>query len=290
MKVLKVTACAVVVLIAAGALAAAAAHVVATRKADRVFALDIAAVPLADSADARVAGSYLYRTRGCGDCHGDDGAGKVVIDDPTGLFVRSPNITSSPTSVVARYTPRDWVAAVRHGVKPDGRPLRIMPSEDYARMTDEDLAKLVAYVRALPAATGGPAEIRTPLLVEALYAVGVVRDAAEKIDHSLSPAQPVPVAATPAHGAYVANMCMGCHGPTLAGGKIPGAPPSWPAAADLRASSPVMARYASADAFVAMMRTGKRPDGTPVSAVMPFSSLKQLDETDLAALHLHLMH
>jgi cytochrome c553 len=119
----------------------------------------------------------------------------------------------------------------------------------------------------------------------ALYAAGVVKDAAEKIDHRLPPAQPVPEGVSVEHGAYVANMCMGCHGAQLAGGPVPGSPPDWPAAANLTGG---LAGYPSADDFVAMMRTGQRPDGTAVSAVMPFSSLREMSDVDLRALYVYL--
>ena len=49
-----------------------------------------------------------------------------------------------------------------------------------------------------------------------------------------------------------------------------------------------MPRYDSAQKFVAMMRTGKRPDGTEVSPAMPFMSLRNLNDTDLNALHAYL--
>lgn len=81
----------------------------------------------------------------------------------------------------------------------------------------------------------------------------------------------------------------GCHGPGYSGGKIPGAPPDWPAAANLTPSEDsAMSRYASAEAFAAMMRGGKRPDGTAVSPVMPFAALKEMHDVDLNALHLYL--
>ena len=100
---------------------------------------------------------------------------------------------------------------------------------------------------------------------------------------------PVPEAVTAQHGAYVANACIGCHGATLAGGKIPGAPPDWPAAARLSpGAGSAMPRYADAQAFAAMLRSGKRPDGSAVSKVMPFVALKELNDTDVQALYLHL--
>lgn len=44
--------------------------------------------------------------------------------------------------------------SIRHGLAPSGRPLRLMPSEDYNRLTDDDLAAVVAWVRQLPPASG----------------------------------------------------------------------------------------------------------------------------------------
>ena len=79
--------------------------------------------------DAIERGRYLYRSRGCMDCHGEDGAGKVVIDDGNGLLIQGPGITGAPGSVVAAYSDLDWSRTIRHGIKPDGRPVLIMPSE-----------------------------------------------------------------------------------------------------------------------------------------------------------------
>jgi mono/diheme cytochrome c family protein len=161
-----------------------------------------------------------------------------------------------------------------------------MPSEDYNRLTDADFAALVAYVRSLPPVAGEAAELRLPLIVRALYGVGAVRDAAEKIDHRRPPSQPIAPAATAEYGGYVASMCIGCHGAGLSGGPIPGAPPDWPPASNLTpGEGGVMPRYDDAEKFIAMMRTGKRPDGSAVSKVMPFASLRNLNDNDLAAMH-----
>jgi hypothetical protein len=37
-----------------------------------------------------------------------------------------------------------------------------------------------------------------------------------------------------------------------------------------------------------MMRTGKRPDGSEVSKVMPFAALRNLNDIDLTAMHAYL--
>lgn len=274
----------VVTLFGVACAAVLAAVEVADRKLDRQVNVAVATVPLRDDAISVERGAYLFRSRSCAECHGRDGAGKVVIDDGQGMLVRAPDIT--PAGVVHGYAPVDWVRTIRHGVKPDGRPAMIMPSEDYNRLTDDDLAALVASMRRLAPAQGRPAVVQLPVPVKVLYALGLVRDAAEKIDHRLPPSEPVDATVSAAHGAYVANSCIGCHGATLEGGRIPGAPPSWPAAARLAAGAgSAMQRYADVDSFAAMLRSGKRPDGTAVSPVMPFESLREMSELDVRSIH-----
>ena len=289
-KWIKRGAVAVAVLAAIAGTALYAAQHFSDRKMNRQIKVAVQPVPYRDDAQSVERGRYLFNSRGCTECHGANGAGSVFVDDPkNGMKLRGPNVTRGPGGVVAAYRPEDWVRTIRHGVKPDGRPALIMPSEDYNRLTDADLASLVAYVRQLPPVAGEGALIRFPTLVRALYAVGVIPDAAETIDHSLPPSQPVAEAVSVEHGKYVSGMCIGCHGANLGGGKIPGGPPDWPAAANLApGEGSGMARYATGDQFVAMMRTGKRPDGAAVSPVMPFAALKELNDTDLKALHLFL--
>ncbi len=274
-------------LLAAAACAVAAASMLAERRMNRHVAVQ--ATPLALPGDARALerGRYLFASRGCADCHGSDGAGRAFIDDGHGLKVAAPNISPGPGNVVAAYAGEDWERTLRHGVKPDGRPLMIMPSEDYNRLTDGDVAALASYVRSLPPAAGRGALLELPLPVRVLYGIGMIRDAAAKIDHGLPPATPVDEAVTVEHGRYVANMCVGCHGAQLKGGRIPGGPPDWPAAADLTPGMPALARYPDADALARLFKTGRRPDGSAVK-VMPFESLGMLSDVDVRALSLYL--
>lgn len=233
-------------------------------------------------------GRYLFNTRGCAECHGANGAGKVVVNDG-GMHVIAPNITGGANGVTAGYKAADWVRTVRHGVKPNGNPVLMMPSEDYNRLTDEDMAALVAYLQQMPAVPGVKAQIDVPVPVKVLYGFGVIKDAAEKIDHGLPPSHPVPVQVSAQYGAYVANVCIGCHGPQLSGGKIPGGAPTWPAASNLTpAKGSAMLRYPTPELFIAMLRSGHRPDGTQISRVMPFDSFGKMNETDLRALHAYL--
>ena len=267
---------------------AAAAGVIsplAERKLHRVVQLPPLQATFAPVEGQLERGDYLFKTRGCMECHGVDGAGHVVIDDKdSGFFARAPNITSGGASPARGYTDADWVRTLRHGVKPSGEPLLIMPSEDYAQMTDADVAAVVAYVRSLPPANTGGGQFSIPFPIKAAYLFGAIKDAAEKIDHTAAP--PAAVADDPlARGRYIAQGCTGCHGPHFSGGKIPGTPPSWPAAANLTsAPDSAMAHYTAAEQFKSMLRTGKRPDGSAISDVMPFKSLAYMDDTELDAL------
>lgn len=279
------TTLAVALLLAAFAAALATTLVLlGERKRSRLVEVRVVPVAFVRDAESVKLGRYLFESRGCAECHGADGRGRVVIDASNGFHVRSPDIT--PGGAAGRYSEADWVRAIRHGVDPRGHPLLVMPSEDYNRMTDGDLAALVAYARSLPPGPGTAAEVRMPWLIKALYGAGRIQDAAGKIDHALPPAPPVPVGATVAHGGYVAQICKGCHGEHYSGGPVPGAPPDWPPASNLTpGEGTVMPRYDTQEKFVAMLRTGRRPDGTEVSRAMPFETLKALNDVDVEALY-----
>lgn len=286
---LKRGAAALVILMAAAAALVAVGLWRADKRGERRFDIAVKPVALPTDATALERGRYLFASRGCADCHGANGAGRVFVEQGDSLRLAGPNITRGQGSAVLAYGPADWVRTIRHGVAPDGRGLRVMPSEDYNRMTDADVGALIAHVQSLPPVAGGPAQVVLPLPARVMLGFGAIPSAVDKIDHSLPPAQPVPEGVTVEHGRYVANMCLGCHGPRLEGGRIPGGPPDWPAAARLApGEGDVMSsRYASADAFVAMLRSGRSPEGRVVQ-VMPFEALKQLSDTDARALHLYL--
>ena len=257
------------------------------RKLEREVLVKVVPVPFASGAAALKQGRYLYETRGCVSCHGPDGSGRVMIDEPNGMFVRTPNITRGPNSVVAEYTEADWVRAIRHGVSPKGHALFVMPSELYNRMSDADFGVLVAYLRSMPPIAGQAPATRLPFIVKALYGLDFIKDASEKITHSLPPPPAMPAAENAESGGYVARVCMGCHGETLAGGRGPETPPHDPEPANLTpGQGTVMARYDTLGKFSAMMRSGKRPDGSSVR--MPREMLAAFNETDVAAIYAYL--
>lgn len=272
----------------AGAFGLLAGQTFGEAKLKRQIQVQAEGVPIVTD-PARIAhGRYLYATRGCAECHGANGSGREVLNEG-GMHVVAPNITAGAHSVTRLYGNADWVRVIRHGVKPDGTPALVMPSENYVTLSEIELSDLISYIYQLPAAEGQTPVMVLPAIVKTLYAFGLVQDAAEKIDHSSKPPPYVPPGITLAHGARVANSCVGCHGPGMSGGRIPGAPPSWPRAANLTPGpGSVLTRYPDVPSFTAMLRSGKRADGSPVSRVMPLASLAQFNDTDVAAMHLYL--
>ena len=117
----------------------------------RVYTLAEVELPVSGDPAQVERGRHLAVTRGCTDCHGDDLAGRVVIDaGPVGLYVAA-NLT--PAGAGAGMDANLFEHAVRHGVGRDGRPLRFMPATDFAAMGDDDVAALYAYVKSVPPAT-----------------------------------------------------------------------------------------------------------------------------------------
>lgn len=277
-----------IVIVGAALVLALAGKLLGERKLARTIVVPESLLAVAPDPGRIEQGRYLFNTRGCSDCHGSQGAGRPVVEGGA-MIVVSPNISPGQNSAIRNYRAADWVRTVRHGVKPDGTPVLIMPSEDFNRLTDADMAALLAYVGSLPPVAGAAGRVDLPAPVKIAYALGLLQDAAEKIDHQLPPPAPVLAEVSPAHGAYIVNGCISCHGARLAGGKIPGAPPSWPASANLTpGKGSVMPRYPTAELFMASLKSGKRPDGSAISEVMPFVSFKQMNDTDLRAIYAYL--
>jgi mono/diheme cytochrome c family protein len=187
-KPLKIVGAATALLALLAAAAFAGAVWLGERKMARTVDVRVVPVPFVKDAAAVKLGKALYESRGCAACHGPDGGGLAFIDEPGGMYVKAPNITSGPGGVVREYAEGDWVRAIRHGVNPSGHALLMMPSEDYNRLHDGDFAALVAYARNLPPVAGDGAVMRLSLVAKALYGAGMVKDAAEKIDHRRPPA------------------------------------------------------------------------------------------------------
>lgn len=193
------------------ALVAAAALAWALQQADARMQRDVPVKPraVAYTTDPGTIerGRRLYLEAGCAQCHGADGRGQTFASGP-GLHLVAPNLT--PTGAVARYQPEDWNSAIRHGVKPSGRPVLAMPSERYNGWSLDELSALVAYLRQLQPAPGEAAQVQWPLAQRVRYGLGWELDAAARIDHRRPPPRSAGAPAPVALPDGLALQCPGC--------------------------------------------------------------------------------
>lgn len=219
------------------------------------------------------------------DCHGADlGGGKVIDAGPLGSFV-APNITRGGRG--ARYSDRQIARVIRHGVKRDGRPVRLMPANETSWLPDEDVQALVSYVRSVPPVARRSREIRIGVVAKVLDRLDFVQfDAARRIDHERGSRPPAP-APTAAYGRYIGRMCQGCHTKTLNGGPIPGAPPDMAVPANLTQHATGLAGWTFED-FERVMATGVRKDGRRLDAMMPRQAINNMSDLERRALWAYL--
>ena len=250
--------------------------------------LPAASIPYT-AAPAQIArGEHLARTRGCTGCHGDKLAGERLIDVGPVMQIYTPNLTLG--GVLPKLDAAAFEHAVRHGVGRDGQPLLVMPARDYMLLSNEDVAALYAYLHSVPAQPDLQPPCHIGPLGRVLHLFGALPLAdAVDIDHvraSRGDAAPSPDQVE-AYGGYIAQVCTGCHGATLAGGPMPGQPPGVPPPANLTADASGLGNWSESD-FLTAMRTGKRPDGSSLNDFMPWRNMGQMDDTELHALWVYL--
>ena len=229
-------------IVLASVLAGATVYLLSERLLRRTYtepAVDIA-VP-ADSASVNE-GLRLAMVRGCsGGCHGTGIEGGVFIDDPLLARLVAPNLTAA----VRRYSNPDLVRIIRRGVRPDGSSVIGMPSEMFNGLTDQDLGKILAYLRSVPPRGGFTPERRLVPIARVAFVAGKVLPAAELVRRASALSGTYSQDGDPtAPGGYLARTsCTECHGLDLRGGDR---------APDLR----IAAGY-SFEAFRELMREGR---------------------------------
>ena len=108
-------------------------------------------------------GEYLIRIMDCVGCHTD---GALVGKPDSALFLAGskigfgipglgifypPNLTPDQETGLGQWSETEIIAAIRAGVRPDGRELApAMPWRSYAALTDADAQAVVAYLKSLP--------------------------------------------------------------------------------------------------------------------------------------------
>ena len=278
---------AVILVFAAGAVVAVLwAFLTSNARANETYEIETAELTIPRDAESIAEGQRLAAIRACNECHGSDYGGDLLIDDPALGTIYSPNITSGGET--ADYTPREWDLAIRHGVGPDNKPLFVMPSNDYYRISDEDLVMMIAFLESLPPVSDTMPESRLGPMGRALVASGQIPFSASLIDHSVAPPQSVAREVSAEYGEYLATTCTGCHGVDFAGGDVlPGSSPDEPAPANLTPSGHP-GNWTQED-FIRTLRTGVTPEGKELNPeYMPWPITSLMTEDELAAVWLYL--
>jgi mono/diheme cytochrome c family protein len=263
---------------------------VSSRRLSRHYAITPAPVRIAtDSATIERGHHLATAVAKCVDCHGENFGGLVVVDAlPFGRFV-GPNLTRGEGGRGGALSDADIARVVRHGVKQDGTPVVFMPSEDFSKFSDDDLGALISYLRTVPPVDNTPpTSIFGPIARALLVTHKLPSLSAEVIDHEAL-MKPVTRPTDPLEqGRYLASVggCVGCHGPTLVGGHVPGTPADFPNAANITPAGAV-GKWTEED-FLRAMRSGKRPDGTEINPFMPWKLTGKMTDEELHALWTYL--
>ncbi|WAH61133.1 c-type cytochrome [Pseudomonas silvicola] len=102
--------------------------------------------------DAIARGRYVAAMGDCAACHTVPGAasyaGGYTLQTPFGV-IKSSNITQDKDTGIGTWTLEQFDKAVRHGIGSHGYLYPAMPYTAYAKMTDQDMADLWAYMQTI---------------------------------------------------------------------------------------------------------------------------------------------
>jgi mono/diheme cytochrome c family protein len=275
-RLLRRTGIAIGALAVLGTIAFVVVYVLSERILGRTFEVPTVAISIPTDPAAIDEGRRLAIIRGCfGGCHGRQVEGVVMFDDPMIGRVVAPNLTAA----VRKYSDSELGGIIRHGVRPGGRSMMVMPAEAFVLLTDEDLGRILAFLKSLPAIDGpGPSVSMGPLGRLGL-AIGQFKPVTELIAVTVPP--PEATSEQASRGRYLARtICAQCHGTSLRGDSNP----------DFTSPSlQVVAAY-SPEAFTQLMRTGEALGGRTLATMTPWARqhLSYLTDSEINSLYNYL--
>ncbi len=241
-----------------------------------VVSLVFLSSPLYAHDDAQLArGRYLATAGTCTQCHTVHKDNNDLLLDTSRLLaggrefelpfgtVYSANITPDSATGIGSWTEAEVAKAIRNGVAKDGTELVQMPWQAFRGMAESDALAIAAYLlkEAVPVKNKVlAARLHKPR--EAIYA--------EVLKHAdpLGPETP-PRGNSSLYAEYLTQHvfgCAGCHGSDLAGGKRLIQGPS------LRPSAKGGPASWTIEQIVAVIKEGRRPDGSRLSPEMPYAT------------------
>ena len=262
-------------LAALGIIAYGVVYVLSERMLQRTYPVAAVAISVPTDPASITEGRRLATIRGCfGGCHGKQAEGDVLLDDPMLARVVAPNLTAA----VRKYSDAELAVVIRHGVRPGGHSMVVMPSQLFVLLTDEDLGRIIAFLKSLPAIAGpGPSFSAGPLARVGL-ATGKYKLAAQLIADTVPP--PDATNKEAAYGRYLARTtCAQCHGTDLRGASVPEPAPNLQ----------VVAAY-SPETFAQLLRAGVALGGRNLVTMGAWArhNLSHLTDAEIAALYRYL--
>lgn len=194
----------------------------------------------------------------------------------------APNLTPDTETGSANWSDDQIARAIREGVKHDGTTLfPIMPYSEYRRLSDEDLASVVVYLRSLT-------PVRNPLPASKInFPVNyLVRSAPQPVTDPVAGPGPDQLA----RGKYMVSLGCGCHNAVekmpYAGGESLVGPWGSVVSANITQDPSGISYYTEAT-FITTLRTGY-VGARKLNSIMPFGNFKDLTDDDLKAIYAYL--
>lgn len=245
-------------------------------------------VPIPSDPASLARGEHLVKVL-CTGCHGENLAGTDFFADDTLGRMHAFNLTTGKGGIGATYTDADFVRTLRHGVRPNGSSVFVMPARAFYYLSDADLGSIIAYLKTLPPVDQEWAPKQFTPFGNFLLGVGVFDNLimAEQIDHA-APRPTAPAAgATAAYGDYLVHLngCRNCHGQELSGGKVDD--PTIALLAPNITPGGYLGAWSDAD-FIKTIRTGVNPGGRVLNEAMPWKTFAKMTDEELTAIFRYL--
>jgi len=194
----------------------------------------------------------------------------------------APNITPDPETGAGNWTDDQIARAIREGIKRDGTTIfPLMPYFEYKKLSDEDLASVVVYLRSVPPVRRSQPRSKINFPVNLLV---------QGVPEPVSAPVPVPAAEPLARGKYLVSVGCGCHNAVdklpYGGGEVLGGPWGSATSANITPDASGISYYNEAT-FIAALRTGY-VGARQLNPIMPFGEFKNLTDDDLKAIFTYL--
>ena len=128
-----------------------AVYFIGGARVNKTYDIQVKPITIPDDEEAIARGEHLVSTVGlCLECHGEKLEGTMISDDPLFGRIAASNLISGKGGVGGRFGDIEFVRAIRHGVRPDGTSLIIMPSNLFSQISGPDLGAIIAYLKSVP--------------------------------------------------------------------------------------------------------------------------------------------